>query len=53
MDEIKMLEALIETIPAIDDFSFIKERKINNGLDHRLTALRNAICKQDCQKKTN
>lgn len=40
MDEIKILEAFAETIPAIDDYSFIKQRKVNNGLDQRLTALR-------------
>lgn len=39
-DEVKALEEFANSIPTIMDFSFIKERKINNGLKQRLAALR-------------
>lgn len=39
-DEVKKLEEFANSIPEIMDFSFIRERKINNGLNQRLTALK-------------
>jgi len=39
-NEVKKLEEFAATIPTITDFSFIRERKVNNGLNQRLTALR-------------
>jgi integrase/recombinase XerD len=39
-EDVKKLEAFAKLIPTITDFSFIRERKINNGLNQKLTALK-------------